>query len=312
MGDELVVLTGATGFIGRNVLPALLERGHRVRAVSRRGLGASSPRHACFEEVRADLGDAAGLERALKGATSAYYLVHSMEGGVEARGEFVAREQAMARAFGEAAGRAGVRHIVYLGGLQSVDEQDVSDHLRSRREVERGLGSGGVPVTTLRAGFIIGPGSAAFEMLRALTDKMSLMMIPPQLKHYTQPSCIEDVVEALVRCIEEPEAVSGATLDVGSAERLSYFDIVKLYCAASGRTTKFLEVPWAPRSLSAVWVAAVSGLSYTLAHALSEGMEVDLPLTTEALYERLPGLTRTPPQVAMRRAVAALATPSPA
>lgn len=305
-GQGLVVLTGATGFIGRHLLPALLERGHRVRALSRRGLGPGAPRHANLEELRADLSDAAALPRALYGARCAVYLVHSMEGGVEARGGFVEREQAMAAAFGRAAAAAGVEHIIYLGGLQNAEHEGSSDHLRSRRAVEDALGAAGVPVTVIRAGFIIGAGSAAFEMLRALTDRMSLMMIPPQLHHNTQPSYIEDVVAALTCCVEDAPRSINKTMEVGAEELLSYFEIVQLYCEASGRRVKFLPVPWAPKTLSAVWVAAVSGMSYTLAHALSEGMEVDLPLTTEALYEAFPALPRTAPREAMRRAVAAL------
>jgi uncharacterized protein YbjT (DUF2867 family) len=304
-GAGLVVLTGATGFIGRHVLPELLGRGHRVRAVSRRGLGAGAPSDALFEEVRADLGDEASLGRVLEGARVALYLVHSMEGGVGERDAFARREREMALAFGRAAAKAKVAHIVYLGGLQSEEEEGRSDHLESRRAVEEALGAAGVPVTVLRAGFIIGSGSAAFEMLRALTDRMRLMMIPPQLAHVTQPSCIEDVVAALVSCVESPERVAGQTLEVGMRERLSYFEIVRLYCEASGRMVEFLPVPWAPRTLSALYVSAVSGMSYTLVHALSEGMEVDLVLSSEALYEAFPELPRSTPREAMRRAVLA-------
>jgi uncharacterized protein YbjT (DUF2867 family) len=300
----LVVLTGATGFIGKHLLPVLLGRGHRVRAVSRRGLGSRRPSCDLFEEVCADLGDEQALERVLSGARVAIYLVHSMEGGVDEREAFARREEQMALGFGRAAARQGVEHIIYLGGLQSEDEE-VSEHLRSRAQVERALAKGEVSVTTLRAGFIIGPGSAAFEMLRALTDRMRLMMIPPQLEHVTQPSCIEDVVDALVSCVEQPERVRGETLDVGMRERMSYFEIVELYRDVAGRDVQFLRVPWAPRQLSAVYVAAISGLSFTLVAALSEGMEVDLTLSDERLYELFPSLSRSTPREAMERSVRA-------
>ena len=299
--ERPVLLTGATGFIGRRLLPRLLEGGVRVRAVSRRPRHQTGlPEHPDLEFVRGDVLEQEDLARMLEGCRAAYYLVHSMEGGVGGEEEFVERDRRAALNFSEAASEAELEHIIYVSGLEP--DEEVSKHLRSRNDVEEYLRRDGVPVTVIRAGFIIGPGSAGFQMLRGLVGQMDSMMMPEYMHCETQPAFIDDIVEALALCLEHPERSKGETFEVGSEEVVEYFDIIRDFCACAGRQVEFLEVPWAPVKLAATYISAVSGLSYALVVALAEGLKIDLYVTDERLYERFPSLERTSPAEAMRRA----------
>lgn len=305
MTNERVLLTGATGFLGGRLLAKLMERGARVRAVSRRtraeaGLGYGD----ALEFVRGDVREPGDLERMMEGVDVAYYMVHSMEGGVGEEDAFVERDREAAMAFGRAAAAAGVGRIIYVSGLQP--DEPVSKHLSSRNDVERYLGYMDVPVTTLRAGFIIGPGSAGFQMLKGLVGQLTLMLIPPRVYHETQPAFAEDVVDALLYCLEHPEVTRGQTFDVGSVETVRYVDLVREYCLCDGREMRFVDVPWVPVELSAVYVSAVSQVPYALIVALSAGLCTNLYVKNERLYELAPELGRTPPLEAMRLAYAEL------
>ncbi len=296
-----VLLTGATGFIGRRLLDRLLEAGHRVRAVSRRPASALDlPEHPALEVVQGDALKASDLGRILEGVDAAFYLIHSMEGGVGDEEAFIERDRQAALNFSSAARAAGLDQIIYLSGLEPTEE--ISKHLRSRNDVERYLATDGVPVTVLRAGFIIGPESAGFQMLRGIVSQMKVMMISAELEHRTQPAYAGDVIEALALSLEHPERTLGECFEVGSAEVVSYFDIIRDFCACAGREISFMKVPWIPHELAATYISASSGLPYALITALAQGLNIDLLITNEALYERFPELGRTPPAEAMRRA----------
>ncbi|MEM1347777.1 MAG: NAD(P)H-binding protein [Myxococcota bacterium] len=298
---ETILLTGATGFIGCRLLEPLLKQGVRVRAVSRRPARSTGlkPQEG-LEILQADVGVVADLARALEGVDRAYYMVHSMEGGPEAADAFVDKDRAAALEFSKAAKDAGVKQIIYLSGLEP--PHFVSKHLQSRNDVEGYLGRHGVPVTTLRAGFIIGPKSAGFQMLGGLIGNLTVMMVPAFMHNKTQPAWVDDVVDALIFCAENPELTAGRTFDLGSEEVIEYFDLVREYCVASGRTMEFIEVPWAPSDLAAAYTSVVSGLPYALVSALSHGLQVDLLVQNERLYELAPQLGRAEPMEAMRRA----------
>lgn len=300
MGRD-VLLTGATGFIGRRVLPRLLEAGHRVRAVSRRPPHrVNLPAHPNLEVVQGDALSERDLPAILEGMEAAFYLIHSMEGGVGDEERFVERDRQAALNFSRAAREAGLDQIIYLSGLEPTEE--ISKHLRSRNDVERYLGQHGVPVTVLRAGFIIGPESAGFQMLNGIVGNMRSIMISSDLHHRTQPAFVGDIVEALARCLEHPARTRGQLYEVGSREVVEYFDIIRDFCACAGKEVEFLEVPWVPTRVAATYISAVSGLPYALIAALADGLRVDLYVTNEALYEAFPDLPRTPPAEAMRRA----------
>ena len=198
-----ILLTGATGFIGGRLMTALVEAGHEVRAVSRRPpertglLGREG-----VEVVQGDVTEADALPDLLSGCALAFYMVHSMEGGPGDEDDFVERDRQAARAFGRAAREVGLERIVYLSGLEP--DEFVSKHLASRNEVERELARGRVPLTVLRAGFIIGSGSAGFEMLEGVIGSMSHMLIPPDMHHVTQPTYVDDVIAALCWCSPTP------------------------------------------------------------------------------------------------------------
>jgi uncharacterized protein YbjT (DUF2867 family) len=294
-----VLLTGATGFIGRRLLTRLLEKGHQVRAVSRRPPAALDlPAHPNLELYQGDALDASALPEMLEGMDAAFYLIHSMEGGVGNEDLFVERDRQAALNFSRAAKQANLSQVIYLSGLEPKEE--VSKHLRSRNDVEIYLGEHGVPVTVLRAGFIIGPGSAGFSMLQGIVGQMRTMMISRELHHKTQPAFVEDVVEALATCLEHPEVTAGETFELGSKEVVEYFDIVRDFCACAGREVNFIEVPWVPQKIAATYIASVSGLPFALVAALAEGLNIDLFVENERLYELFPHIHRTSPAEAMR------------
>ena len=301
MSEGKVLLTGVTGFIGQKLLPRLLEAGHKVRAVSRRARAQLNlPEHPNLEVFQGDALKEEDLEAMLDGVSAAFYLIHSMEGGVTEANAFIERDKQAALNFSKAAARAKLSQIIYVSGLKP--EQEVSAHLRSRNDVEAYLGEHGVPVTVLRAGFIIGAGSAGFSMLRGLTNNMTTMMIPTQMHHRTQPAYAEDVVEALATCLEHPEKARGKVFEVGSREIVEYFDIIQDFCACAGHAMTFLEVPWVPQKIAATYISMVSDLPYALVSALSEGLNIDLLVTDTSLYELFPHIPRTTPAEAMRRA----------
>lgn len=298
---EHILLTGATGFIGRHLLPALLDAGHRVRATSRRPAHQLDlTPHDNLECIQLDLLDGTSLDGTFEGIDTAFYLIHSMGGGVGREKEFVERDKRAARNFARRAARAGVSQIVYLSGLKPPGR--ASAHLESRREVERILLEGEVPLTVIRAGFIIGDGSAGCIMLDALTRTMDTLMVVPEFHNHTQPVYVDDVVAALMCCLSHRDQTLGQTFEVGSREQVTYLELIQMYARFAGRRLELIEVPWMPRSLGAVWLSAISDLPYGLIQALSEGLVTDLPVEDESIYQ-ICDLPRTSPEEAMRLAV---------
>ncbi len=200
-----VLVAGSSGFVGRRLCPALEEAGHAVRAMTRR----PESYRGAGEAVHGDVHDAASLSAALAGCDAAYYLVHSLDNA-----DFEQRDAAAARAFARAAAETGLHRIVYLGGLGD-DTDDLSAHLRSRREVEELLGSGGVPVTTLRAGIIVGHGGISWEMTRQLVEHLPIMVTPQWVQTRTQPIAVADVVRYLVGVLELPRRPHAPSTSAG-------------------------------------------------------------------------------------------------
>ena len=223
---ETVFVTGATGYVGGRLVPALLEAGYGVRCLVRapRKLDEKPWRsHPAVEVVAGDVSSEEALVGQMAGASVAYYLVHSME---STGGEYAARDRTLAASFARAAARAGVSRIVYLGGLGEMGP-DLSVHLRSRREVERELAATNVPVTTFRAAMIIGAGSASFEILRYLVERLPVMVTPRWVKTECQPIAIEDVLHWLVRCLEVPQS-AGCTLEIGGPDVFPYQQLMQI------------------------------------------------------------------------------------
>ena len=252
---------GATGFVGRALVPALTGRGEVV-AVSRSGGG---DEHPAVRAAAADVTDAESVRRALEGVDVVYYLVHSLGSPAYAeldrRGaETVARETE----------RAGVSQIVYLGGLGD-DRPDLSPHLRSRLETAAALESGSLPVTTLRAAVVIGKGSAAFETIVALVDRLPAMVAPRWISTETQPIALDDVVRYLTGVAGLPEA-SGKSFDVGGPEVLTYREMIERIARLRGTRRPIVEVPVLTPRLSSYWLHLVTPVRAGVARPLVEGL----------------------------------------
>ena len=272
-----VVVTGASGFVGRRLCVALEEAGHEVRAMTRRPeayAGSGQP-------VRGDVHDAASLATALAGCEVAYYLVHSLDDA-----DFLRRDAAAARTFATAAGEAGVRRIVYLGGLGN-DTEQLSSHLRSRREVELLLAGGGVPVTTLRAGIIVGHGGISWEMTRQLVEHLPAMVTPRWVRTRTQPIAVADVLRYLVGVLDVDEAGS-RSYDIGGAEVLEYVEMLRRVAAIEGRTLVVVPVPLLSPRLSSRWLSLVTDVDTQTGRSLIDSMSNEVVVRDDGIRSLVP------------------------
>jgi uncharacterized protein YbjT (DUF2867 family) len=272
-----VLVAGASGFVGSRLCPALQEVGHRVRAMTRHPdtyQGAGQP-------VRADVRDARSLAAAAEGCDAAYYLVHSLD-----TAGFEKQDAEAARMFGAVAARAGLRRIVYLGGLGS-DEDDLSPHLRSRRDVETLLGDAGVPVTTLRAGIIIGHGGISWEITRQLVENLPAMITPRWVRTKTQPIAIADVVRYLFAVLDLPEA-AGQTFEIGGPEVLEYTEMIHRLAVLEGRRRLVIPVPLLSPSLSSWWLALVTNIDIRTGRSLVDSMINEVVVRDDSIHELVP------------------------
>jgi len=283
-----VLVTGATGYIGGRMVPRLLAAGWAVRCLARspRKLNdrpwIDDPR---VEVVGCDLGaDEGDLPAALAGCAAAYYLVHSM---VAAGGDYARRDREMARRFAVAAAEAEVGRIVYLGGLGELGD-DLSEHLASRREVEDVLDSGDVPVTALRAAMIVGSGSASFEILRYLVERLPVMVTPKWVRTECQPISIRDVLGYLVDCLEVPET-AGCRLDVGGPDVLSYRRLMEIMAEERGLPRRWVvPVPVLTPHLSSLWIHLVTPIGAHLARPLADGLRNRVVVRDDAAQRLMP------------------------
>jgi uncharacterized protein YbjT (DUF2867 family) len=289
------LVTGGTGYVGGRLLLRLAAEGRPVRALARQpellpGLDA----------VPGDLLTGAGLEEALEGCSSAYYLVHSMEPA--ANGDFAARDRRMAQAFGEAAARAGVERIVYLGGIVPPG-QPLSPHLRSRLEVEETLLAAVPGSTALRASIVIGAGSSSFRLLVRLVERLRVLPLPRWRSNRTQPIDQRDVIEFLARTPQVPEA-AGRSFDVAGPDVMTYGDMIERIADVMGvgRLPLSLNASLTPPA-SAV-VAAVTGQPIELVRPLMESLETDLLARDPDEVPRLYGLRPHPFERAVEHALA--------
>jgi uncharacterized protein YbjT (DUF2867 family) len=276
-----VLIAGATGFVGR-ALAAHLARGDApLRLLARHPPEAGLPEEA--EVTAADVRDPVAMRAALDGVDTLVYLVHSMGGP---RGEeFEARDREAAQNTVEAAEAMGVRRILYLGGLG--EGQGLSPHLASRREVAAVLGSGAPQLTALRAALVIGPGSASWEMLRGLVERLPVMVCPRWVRTRCQPVALRDAVAALAACIGD-DATAGQAYDLGGPDVLTYRRMMEVVGELVGRVPFIVEVPVLTPQLSALWVDFVTDTPKPLAHALIEGMRNDVVCTGQSLDHLLP------------------------
>jgi uncharacterized protein YbjT (DUF2867 family) len=268
---QRIAITGATGYIGGRLVPRLLDAGYAVRCLVRSPRKLSDrpwAQNPHVETVQVDLEDAAALTASLQGCDAAYFLVHSM---VSAGAAYAEKDLKLATGFATACKNAGVQRIIYLGGLGEMGD-GLSEHLTSRREVEKALNSAGVPVTTLRAAMIIGSGSASFEILRYLVQRLPVMVTPKWVITKCQPIAVRNVLAYLAGLLEKPET-AGETYDIGGPEVLTYHQIMNIMAEELKLPKRvIIPLPILTPTLSSYWIHLVTPLNKEIARPLAEGL----------------------------------------
>lgn len=266
-----ILVVGASGYIASRLIPELLAAGHQVRCLAR------SPqkltRRPWFDEVdvvQADVTIEGSLRSVLKGQEIVYYLVHSMSAGEE----YHALDLLSARNLSDAAAAAGVKKLIYLGGLADREDQKLAQHLSSRIQTGDALRKSGLPVIEFRSGVIIGAGSVSFEMIRALADQFPVLIGPVWLRHKTQPVSTRDVIARLVDAIDVADGVS-LTVDLGCDEVFTYIDIMMAYARSRGSKPLNILLPFIPPRLMAFMISLLTPVSFQYALPLVQGLKND-------------------------------------
>jgi len=288
-----ILVTGATGFIGKRLVGALVEAGHDVKAMTRHPETYDGP----GRPVRGDVAERASLTEPLEDVDVAYYLVHSLDNT-----DFEKRDADAARMFAKVAATTGVGQIVYLGGLGNEHNGALSAHLRSRREVEGLLGSTGIPVTVLRAAIVVGKGGVSWEMTRQLVKKLPAMVVPKWVGTRTQPIGIDDVVSYLVGVAGHEKAL-GQVYEIGGPEVLTYGEMLQQAAMVmNGRELPVVQVPVLTPRLSSYWLALVTDVDITTGRNLIDSMGTEVVVTDDAIRDVVP-LDLVPYQETVRRAL---------
>jgi uncharacterized protein YbjT (DUF2867 family) len=279
------LVTGASGYIGGRLVPELLAGGYPVRCMARDpGKLSDRPWSGGVEIAAADAMEATGVRRALEGVDVAYYLIHSLGMGAS----FEQRDRDAAGIFADAAMSAGVKRIVYLGGIVAGDDSGLSPHLRSRAEVGDILLGGGVPAAALQAAVIIGSGSASFEMLRYLTERLPVMVTPKWVETRIQPIAVRDVLRYLVGCAALPPDVN-RRFDIGGPDVLTYAEMMRRYSRVAGlRPRVLVPVPLLTPRLSSLWVGLVTPVPAGLAMPLVESLRNEVVCSEHDIASYVP------------------------
>jgi uncharacterized protein YbjT (DUF2867 family) len=263
---SLILITGASGYVGGRLLPSLEAQGYRLRCLARRPEILTPKVGPSTDVVAGDVLDRPSLDAAMRGVDVAYYLVHSMS----STGSFEETDRQAARNFSEAAKAAGVKGLIYLGGLGS-DEEELSAHLRSRHEVGDILRQSGLPVCEFRAAAVIGSGSASFELIRALVERLPIMLTPRWCKGKTQPIAIDDLLDYLIEALRIPLS-HYRIYEVGGADQVSYADMMQAYGRQRGLTPRIIPVPVLTPWLSALWLGLITPVYARIGRAIIESI----------------------------------------
>ncbi|HSR31620.1 MAG TPA: NAD(P)H-binding protein, partial [Anaerolineae bacterium] len=299
--SKLVLVTGATGYIGGRLVPRLLEAGYRVRCLVRDADRLQGrPWTDRVEVVEGDALRPETLPAAMEGVWATYYLIHSLTDTKEYR----ERDVVVARNFGQSAKDAGVERIIYLGGLGDPETQ-LSVHLSSRQETGAALREAGVPVTEFRAAVIVGSGSLSFEMIRYLTERLPVMICPRWVYTRIQPIAIRDVMSYMVGALEVPES-AGRIIEIGGADVQTYGDMMKGYARVRGLRRLLIPVPVLTPHLSAHWVHWVTPVPSGIVYPLIEGMRNEVVVRDDTARRLFPEIQPVGYDTAVRRALASL------
>ncbi len=297
-GRLRVLVTGGSGYVGGRLLRPLLDAGHTVRCISRRPQFLQARVPAGVEVTAGDALDPRSLAEPLRDVDAAYYLIHSMNAG----DDFRERDRRAAEGFAAAALSAGVRRIVYLGGLGEGD--GLSSHLESRQEVGRILRASGIPTLEFRASIILGSGSLSFEMLRSLVEKLPIMITPRWVATRAQPIAIEDVLAYLVAALEVPLPDGGRVVEVGGPDRLSYRELMLEYARQRGLRRFMIPVPVLTPWLSSLWLGLVTPLYARVGRKLIDSLRNETVVDSDAAGRLFPGIAPRPVAEAIARALA--------
>jgi uncharacterized protein YbjT (DUF2867 family) len=289
-----ILITGATGYVGGRLLKKFEAQGYSVRCLARRPDYLKSKISPSTQLFQGDLLDEASLERAMQGIETAYYLVHSMG----TKGVFEEEEKQSASHFASAAQKAGIKKIIYLGGIGHGKE--LSAHLRSRRQVGEILRHSGIPVIEFQASIIIGSGSLSFEMIRALMERLPVMTTPKWVNVLAQPIGIEDVIEYLVEAAQMPVEES-RIFEIGGPDKMSYLDLMKEYGRQRGLKRLIIPVPVLSPGLSSLWLGLVTPLYARVGRKLIESIKHETSVQDDGAL-RVFSVKPMPIRIAMERA----------
>ncbi len=277
-----IMVTGVSGFIGTRLVSHLSKLGCSVKGMSRREI----PDTTNVKYVKADVFDVAQLENAITGVEVAYYLLHSMEGSKDQWKEFASREKIQAQNFLAASTKAGVKRIIYLGGLVN-DSLGLSPHMKSRKEVGEILASGNIPVTELRASLIIGAQGGSYAMLRYLVERLPVMVCPSWVKSLAQPIAVDDVIEYLAGCMMHPDT-AGNIYEVGGKDRMTYEELMQVYAKYLNKNLFVIQIPLLTTRLSSYWVDLITPVKASLARPLIDSLVHDTIVTNNSITQIIP------------------------
>ena len=277
-----ILVTGATGFIGKRLISYLTNQEFSVKGMSRRKIKDKKN----VKYIQANVFDEKQLENAFREVEVAYYLLHSMEGSKNQWTEFATREKIQAQNFLKSATKAGVKRIIYLGGLVN-DSLELSPHMKSRKEVGEILASGKIPVTEFRASLIIGAQGGSYAMLRYLVERLPVMVCPSWVKSLAQPIAVDDVILYLGECLKKQETI-GKIFEIGGKDKLTYEQLMHVYAKFLKKKIFVIQIPFLTTRLSSYWVDLITPVKASLARPLIDSLIHDTVVTNNTIEKIIP------------------------